>query len=817
MNRTLSPILCWLCAAFSLHAFEVRQVFRAERFTRGNVNIRPQQTADRAAWIWIDDGGPVPGEVDAVRFSCDFAARSVPPVIDVSGDERFILFLDGKEIARGPHKGAVNHWYYQTYAVDGLAEGTRHVLEALVYRMDGGRPTGVLSAGRGGFIVKAEDPYDGALTTGRAKWRAVRARGTKMKGFGDSRTFGGSAESEVYGTGLADPAAASGASCAVKVTRIPVTENRVGVARPDWALFPTERPDQISVERRPGEFKAGQPRFCHADAGAFYRADDAHFPLVAEMNALLKEGRAVMVPPNTSARLIWDLGDYWCAYPLLEVSGGAGSQIRWGWAEGLYDKDNLRGVRGEFDGKRCAHALRDLFLPDGRAHARFTSPWWRCGRWCEFEVKTADEPLALTSLSFLEVRYPLAERASFECDDPSIADIWRICRRGVENCSHETYMDCPYFEQQMYPGDTRVVMLIVDAMSGDPRLNRFGIGLFDYARRENGLVPMNYPCRTMQESSTYSMCWVLMLGDHALWHGDREWLKARVPGMRHTLHALAGYANGEGLLEDLPGWSFMDWVPGWAQGNAPDGERGCSAVNNLLFVYALGHAAAIEDAMGDSAMAAYWRTKRDALASAVMARFWSEERGMVADTAAKDCFSEHAQCLALLSGVLPTDKERRALEGLIGSGDLARATVYFSHYLFDTYIKYGRADLMLKRFDLWRDYVKMDLKTPLEKPGDTARSDCHAWGSHPIYHLLTGVAGMKPDSFGFGSVRISPKPGPLKWIKASMPTPKGMVWMDLRFAEGNVTGTVSLPDGLPGTFAWKGGDRPLRQGVNEIR
>ena len=209
-------------------------------------------------------------------------------------------------------------------------------------------------------------------------------------------------------------------------------------------------------------------------------------------------------------------------------------------------------------------------------------------------------PLTITKLAFTEVRYPLESKASFACDDPSIAGIWQICLRGLENCMHETYMDCPFFEQQMYPGDTRVVMLIADALSGDSRLTRFGAGLFDYARRDNGLVPMNFPCRIMQDSSTYSFCWVMMLGDYAEWQGGDGWLKARLPGMRHTLHLLLNYANDEGLLVDLPGWSFQDWVEGWEwHGTAPDGMRGLSSVNNLLAVYALACAARAEDVAGE--------------------------------------------------------------------------------------------------------------------------------------------------------------------------------------------------------------------------
>ena len=139
-----------------------------------------------------------------------------------------------------------------------------------------------------------------------------------------------------------------------------------------------------------------------------------------------------------------------------------------------------------------------------------------------------------------------------------------------------------------------------------------------------------------------------------------------------------------------------------------------------------------------------------------------------------------------------TTPRSRTCGGCAGA-DLARTTVYFSHYLFDVYVKYGHADRFLKRLDLWRGYVKTGLKTPLEAPGVRARSDCHAWGSHPIYHLLTGVAGIKPAANGFASVRIAPQPGGLGRISARVPTPRGMVSVALRF-EGDVpSGTVTLP------------------------
>ena len=815
MRLKATAIAAVLACLQSGSAFEVEQVFRAERFTQGNVNLVPVQEIDRAAWIWLDGVGPAAGEYTPfVRFRRDFPAVAGETLrFDVSADARFVLLLDGREVARGPHKGAVTHWYYETYAVKGLSPG-RHRMEAIVFDAGLKGALSILSSGRNGFVLKAEGAYDAALTTGKAAWSATEVKSITYGRVTDPDTMTG-AETISRGTGFLDAIPEDGEWRSACVVKPPVWTQEYGVRQDRWALFPTERPDQMRAVRTCGDIRA--VRLGSGD-GERYSAGDAANPHVAQWQALLKGGAAATVPPHMKVHALWDLGDYFCAYPLLDASGGKGAKIRVAWTEGLYNAAGARGNRDEFIGKRVERFMSDTFLCDGRGRASFTTPWWRSGRWIEIAVETADEPLRVERLAIDESRYPMEPAASFECDDPSLAAVQRICVRGMQNCMHEMFMDCPYFEQQMYPGDTRVEMLVLNALSGDDRIIRFGMGIFDYARRSDGMVPMNYPSRNIQDSSTYSMCWAMMAGDYVLWHGTNAWLRARIPGLRHTLSAIANCENAEGLLEGLPGWSFMDWVPEWDEyGNAPDGRRGLSALNNLLYVLALKSLARTETAFGESGMAACWSARAERVSAAVLRRFWSEERGMVADTAAKDRFSEHAQCLALLAGVLPEDKQSRAFNGLLNAPDLARTTVYFSHYLFETYLKWGRADLFLKRLDLWRDYVKAGLKTPLEAPGVRARSDCHAWGAHPFYHLLTGIAGIQPADDGFAAVRIAPCPGGLKWIRASMPTPRGAVDVDLRFDRESPSGTVSLPAGLPGVFLWNGSKRNLLPGRNAFK
>jgi hypothetical protein len=318
-----------------------------------------------------------------------------------------------------------------------------------------------------------------------------------------------------------------------------------------------------------------------------------------------------------------------------------------------------------------------------------------------------------------------------------------------------------------------------------------------------------------QNSPTFSLIWSLMLNDYAFWRNDPEFVRSRAIGLRSMLEQFDPYVNRDGLLENLPGWSFMDWVPQWPTGIAPDGEHGVSALNNLLYVHALQKSAAVEESLGEPLLAQRLLAQSTRTAAAVRAKFWDESRGLMADNLAHTEFSEHGQCLALLTDTLTGDQARRCFGQLLTAPDLKRTTIYFSFYLMETWQKFGRGDLILERLEFWKDLVKQGLKTPVEMPGDT-RSDCHAWGSHPLFHLHASVAGIRPASPGFRTVRIAPEPGGLPKIICRTPHPDGFIALDLSFPDGHCRGTVELPPGITGVFVWHGREQKLNAGVNPI-
>jgi len=808
MKKSVVALGTVLVLAVVAEAYEVRQVFLPPRYTRGNSNVRIQHPIDRASWVWMPghELWGVSSDADAwnvrfgmkkypsdfFRFRNRFESDGSPLRFDVSADERFVLYLDGRPVARGPQRGLVDHWYFQSYEITGLEKGP-HLVEAVCWQLGVNAPLAQLSY-RGGFIFRAEGAYGKALTTGTGKWEVAPLVNTTMGDRGTSGSFGVGSQCASAGTGFVNEQPAADAWKPAVVVRGPVNENAYGAHTKGWMLYPADRPDQMYAAKVPGRV----------------------------VNVAHDLAKPFTVPANGELDLWWDLDDYYCAYPELETSGGKGATVTWGWTESLRDAKGRKGNRDEWKGKSFSQTFADTFTCDGRPDAFFTSPWWRCGRWCRVHVKTAGEPLTVRRIAIGESRYPLAVDSSFDCDDKSLAPVLKISRRAMESCMHEMLFDCPYYEQQMYPGDTRIQLQVINALTRDDRMTKFALSVYDYDRRSDGTVAMNFPTRGTQESSTYTMCWVMMFGDYLMWHDDAAFLRLRMPGVRSALMGLAVYENADGLLENLPGWSFMDWVENpqpFKTGVAPDGDvgQGVSALNNLQYLLALQSAAAVDAALGETHLAEHWRAKADRLGRTLVAKFWDAGRGVLSDTVRKDRFSEHAQAMAILADILPPASRASALAALVKGEGLAPVSSYFAYYLFKAYVACGRADLVMKRFDYWRTFVANGARTAYETQSpETTRSDCHAWSACPVYFVHTAIAGVMPSSPFFRTVRIAPQPSGLKEIRAKTPCPQGLVETDLRFDGGKVSGKVTLPAGLTGEFVWQGKTVPLAAGVNTL-
>lgn len=745
------------------------------------------------------------------RFKLDAAQRVR---IHVSADERYELFLDGERIGRGPQRGDRENWFYETHDLD-LSAG-EHLIVARTWWIGSSIPSPYAQhTVRPGFLLAAEGVPENLLNTGKTPWEAKTLGGHSWVspefawGTGVKLRINGAEFDWGFENGVGDGwvgvqnvgKAASGAA----LNEFPMI----------WWLRPAMLPAMVEDRLQVGTARHVQAVVEENTRPVQVKPEENLSAEIPGWNGLLA-GKPLTIPANTMRRVIVDLGNYYCAFPEVVTSGGKGSKVRVLWAESLFlePKQSHKGNRDQIDGKYFV-GIGDTFEPDGGKSREFTTLWWEAGRYLEVFISTKDEPLTIESFAIRETHYPDSLDMSFESADPRLADVIPIGYRAIQMCSHETYMDCPYYEQLMYVGDTRLEVLTTYALSRDDRLPRKAVLMFDESRLNSGITQSRYPSRVTQIIPPFSLWWVGMVYDYAMWRGDMDFVRDRMPGVRAVLDAFRRWINADGLVEAPNGWNYMDWVPGWGGGMPPDAERGVSGVINWQFALILGLAADLEEMLGEPSLATRNRVLAKRTAKVADQAFWSEERGIYADNLKKDRFSEHSQCLALLGHNVPGPKRERVINGLLHDEKLDRTTIYFTSYLFDTYRLIGRMDRFFERMNMWFNLKPQGFKTTFEEP-EPSRSDCHAWGAHPIYHYFASVLGIRPAAPGMSKVRIEPQFWPLTWAKGRLPHPSGFVTVDFAIKDNKLTGTVELPEGVTGSLVYGGRTTPLKPGKQSV-
>lgn len=779
---------------------------------RGTPNMEPRLPLDGVSWLWHPELAE--GEPGTVLFRLTLNVPRVETIrLQVSADLCYALALDGALIGRGPDTGDVTHWAFATYEIK-LRPGRRR-LEALVWWAKTPQaPEGRMSW-RGGFACAGLGRARARVSTGVAPWRAARLEGAAW-GPKLNRSYHVIGCSAILDLTRFDPQRVSWVKPAV--VREPIAFHPCGIVARGWRLEASNLPEQRHDLWRGGRVRGYLPRWTAEGELKFEREAAA-----AEADGwaqLLAGTKALRLPARAQATVLIDTDDYLCGFPLLEFSGGVGTTVRWEWAESLFDRidpklDNSpgpKGNRGAVAGK-IFKGFGDTWRLGGRGRRWTSAPWWRSGRYLLVSVKVGAQPLVLHALGVERTGFPLASTARFAADDASLPPIIELSERGLRSCMHDLFVDCPYYEQMMYVADTRIQMLLAYVFAGDDRLPRRGMELFDWSRDRRGYPTMRHPSTERQESATFAMIWPWMLHDYALWRDDPAWLREHLPGLRALMEALRTEEDAAGLLVNPPGWLFVDWVPAWFAGWAPGQREGRrSALINLQYLITLQRAAELEAWIGEPERAQAHAVRAQELGNVITGKFWDEPRGLWADEEVHASFSQHAQALAVIAGLRAPDVERWADATARG---LAGATIYFQHYLFEALGRVGRADLVLERFDMWRWLVAQGFKTPMEHP-EPSRSDCHAWGAHPVFHLHATVAGIRPAAPGFKRVRIAPQPGKMRRIESELPHPRGKITLRASFTDGKIAAEIELPPETTGVLVWAGREEELKPGRQQL-
>jgi alpha-L-rhamnosidase len=754
------------------------------------------------SWITLADVG-VPPFVLGFRLIFEQMDKAIVHFY-ITADERYELYLDGALVSRGPERGSPEAWYYTTLDLD-ISEGS-HVLFARVWALGDKAPFAQFTVCPG-FLLGVEKASDGAAdakwSTGLAPWEVKRLDGYDwidhpdigFDGFtGKKLRFDGNRYPWGVERGEGDgwaKAVINARACISRPTDLSPIRLLVPGTLPPMLQRPVPAAKVRFVEEVPRE-----------DDMSGRRVDSQHHrpDLADKIQALLEKRSTLGVPARTRYRAVIDLENYFCAYPRIDTCRGKDAKLTLRWAEALFQMpEKNKGQRDGIEG-RLFRGFADQFILDGEANRSYTTLWWEAGRYLELVIETAEEELQIDRLILEETRYPLEEESTCFLSDGRWEKLKPMLLRSIQVNAHETFMDCPYYEQLSYAGDTLFDCLALYAITSDVRLARKSLHLYDISRTPDGLTQSRFPCRVRQYIPPFSLLWISMVRHHAWWRGEPEFIRTLLPGVRAVIDAHLPHTHEDGLLKSLPGWNFLDWMNGWEAGVPPGGDPGDrSGPLNWLFVYALQAAVELETYAGEPELVArYSRLARDH-ALAAEAAFWDEERGLFADDLDHRHFSEHSQCLAILSGRARDFFIARAGKELLEAKDLKRCAFYFSHYFFETCHRLNQAEPLFQRLEDWHRLPSQGFVTTPET-SEPSRSDCHAWGGHPLFHLYATILGIRPASMGFSTVEIRPQLGHLQKAAARMVHPQGWIEADLRQIGSKIEGIVSLPEKVTGIF-----------------
>lgn len=744
------------------------------------------------------------------RKIIELTSKPASFVVHVSGDNRYKLFVNGKQVAQGPARGDLYFWNFETLDLAPYLQAGQNTVAAVVWNDGRAKPEAQISY-LTGFILQGNTEAEEILNTNDS-WKTlqdtsyqplpVRVPGYYVAGPSELVDMG----KHVKGWEKTDYNDANW----TKARMIgPGITKDAAVNSSGWMLVPSPLPPMEMPPQRLATTR---------------QAQGVQVPTGFPANKV-----QVTIPANTKATILLDQGYLTNAYPTLAFSGGQNATLSMGYAESLYTPRNTpvgagrmgalaKGNRNDVEGKTFI-GKTDSLLSDGTAGQVYTPLWWRTYRYVRLKIDTKSEPLVIDDLFGTFTGYPFTANAKLQTSNPELGTMLDIGWRTARLCAFETYMDCPYYEQLQYIGDARIQALVSLYYAGDDRLARYGLTLMDHSRIAEGITLSRYPTDLHQQIPTFSLWWVAMLHDYYRYRPDSLFIKDKLPGARQVLSFFERYQQPDGSLKNVPYWVFTDWTQGtgWDFGMAPIGKNGESAVLDLQLLLTYRLAAELENNLGLKDIARQYLSRADQLGQTIQRKYWNSARNLYADTEAKDTYSQHANSLAILAGITPSSQATDIARTMLSDTTLAPTSIYYKFYLHQALTKAGLGNDYLSWLGKWRENMTMGMSTWAETSDvNTSRSDCHAWGASPNIEFFRIILGIDSDAPGFAKVKITPHLGTIETISGEMPHPNGKVAVNYKVEKGKLLADINLPPRTTGSFVWKAKTYSLKAGKNAL-
>ena len=795
MKKYFTFILCWCLLCLN--------VVQAQPHLPVNANLLTKQWS--ASWI----AHPTASKQDfgVFHFRRSFNLTAIPDsfVVHVTADNRYRLFVNGTPVGLGPARGDKQHWQYETYNLTPFLKAGKNVLAAQVWNLGQSAPAAQMSV-ETGLLVQGNSEAEAIVNTNSTDWKVIQNEGIKPYPVTSAMV-----NNQYYAMGACDSMYAD---------------------KQAWGWEKVDFDDKAWLTAK--QSRSAQPvyfAFGYGDSNGgllprsipMMEEKKERIPKIVratgiKVDAAFLTGKGhLKIPAYTQVTILLDQTYLTTAYPELLVSGGKNSTIDIAYAEALIDKNMNKGNRNDTNDKSLI-GYHDAFMPDGGDNRLFRPLWYRTFRFIELKIKTDDDPLILNDFYGMFTAYPFVKQAAFKSNDPALEKIWDVSWHTARLCANETYYDCPYYEQLQYIGDTRIQAPISLYVTGDDRLMRNALEMFQYSKVPEGLSQSRYPSNIPQMIPPFSLYWVDMVHDYHLFRNDPKFVEQFLPDIQDVLLWFEHRLNNDNLLSNVGWWNFVDWAPSFDKGVPPgvsDGQG--SSILSLQYVYALDKASELFKFYNKIPEAEHYKQLANQIRTAVYSNCFDAQRQLIADTRNKSTFSQQANAMAILTNTVPADQQAACMQKTLTDKSLTQCSIYYKFYLLQALRKAGMGDQYLENLGVWKRMVSEGLTTFPEEELNT-RSDCHAWSASPMIEFLATVCGIEPAEAGFKTVKIEPHLGVLQNVSGKMPHPLGIIDIKLkRSGSKGIDAEITLPPGLTGNFIWNEKVIALKSGKQTIK
>jgi alpha-L-rhamnosidase len=718
--------------------------------------------------------------------------------INISANSRYRLWINGKAVTSGPCKGDRFRRYYETVEVSEFLRLGNNIVAVKVvdytpYEASGfadNGPTSIMTNAAGirfilGGVCKGtdgEELYN--ISTGKSDWKVYLDN-------------------------------------AVNWVPSPITAWMGAMESVDGSLLPYGWREQAQVDENWSDAKVIEAAQGNPWAAPFgiiptFPLTERAIPLlyekerkfVSEMKPKAQgfevfsfiDKSGVELNPENKYVIELNAGELTTGYFNLKVKGGQGGKITIKYTEAyskeVEGKGRVKGVRDDNENYDFI-GHQDVYYPSGKKET-YEPFWFRTFRFVRIEVETAQEAVCIKAPVYYETGYPLDVKTEVQSSTEWINPLWNISLRTLKRCMHETYEDCPYYEQLQYTMDTRIQILFSYLVSGDTRLARKAIEDYASSLIPEGILQSRYPSAEPQVIPTFALYWIMIVEDYYMQTGDKSIIKKYRSIIDTVLNWYDDRLDTSGLVQNLGYWEFVDWVEQWDKGVPDSVNEGPSTTHNLIYAYTLKVAARMNKVCRRTGVADEYEDRAASIINIVEELCFCEKDNLYKEGPNFEGYSVQAQLWAVLSKAANGERAKSILRKSLSMTDIPQCSYVMAFFLFRALEEADIYEDTEKLWNMWKKLIELKLTTTPEDQVQP-RSDCHAWGALPLYEFTTNLLGVKPAAPGWEEIVVEPRTLSLKDMKGTVVTPKGIVNVEWKKEKDEFHISLNSPEGVPCT------------------